>query len=346
MLTALFVVPACAHAETEPAATVAPVLQSPAAGAATFTEGGSMTFEWRGSLQGDSDAIGRSYFRVEVIKAADLPSGSQTAWPEAESFLQTEPGASETSGQMGVPNAGDYRWRVCAWGVVDDLVDNTIQQIPGGCSASRTFTTKAAAVQSTTIGEMKMETKTQVAGETKTIFVEKQPDPTTPAPTTTAPEPETKTVVEEIKDAVFQKVTSRDVKRTGSAISGLASGSGDAAADPLAADQAAQRDGIGGRVASGLTSTLPGVPIPFWTLALLLATFPIARAWRRSVLGMFDWADGSVDGAGTPADVLGDLPIVHDAHDLKIASKTADGGAPLHHVTTSDSAPDRGRHAA
>ncbi|MCW2928219.1 MAG: hypothetical protein JWM86_2187 [Thermoleophilia bacterium] len=343
-LVASFVTPALAGAEETPAATVAPVLETPAVGAANFTEGGSMTFEWRGSLQGDEDALERSSFRLEVIKSSELPSGSQTAWPDAELFAQTTAGQNETSAQVGVPDAGDYRWRVCAWGVVDDVVDNTIQQIPGGCSSSRAFTTIAATIKSSTIGELKMQTKVQQEGEVKKVFVTKETDTTesTPAPTTTT-NPVTKVAKEILKPAIFQRVTRENTTRGGG--SSVTFGS-DKAAIPGDLDSEATADKertVGGRVASGLTTTLPGVPIPFWTLALLLATVPIARAWRRSVLGMFDWADGSVDGSGTFDDPIDDLRNVQDAPVLKPAPINADGSAP---GLTSDSAPDRRRRAA
>ena len=93
-----------------------------------------------------------------------------------------------------------------------------------------------------------------------------------------------------------------------------------------------------------LGATLPLVPIPFWTLALLLACFPIARAWRRDVLGMFHWADGSIDGSGGLDEAIADFASVQDAREFKDHSMTADGDAPA--PSRPSSAPDRGRRAA
>src|SRR4051812_39736892 len=134
----LLTVPALAGAAT------APSLQKPEAAGPAATEGASLEFEWNGTLQGDPDALDRSFFRLEVIKATEMPSGAQSEWPTVENFFQTEPGQATTSATLGVPSAGEYRWRVCAWGVVDDVASNVISQLPGGCSAARSFSTVAA----------------------------------------------------------------------------------------------------------------------------------------------------------------------------------------------------------
>lgn len=347
-VTFALVAPATASAATPP------VLESPAAGAATFKEGGAMKFEWRGSLQGDPDTLGRSFFRLEIIKAADLPAGAQSEWTNPENFVPTEPGKATTELELGVPTAGSYRWRVCAWGVVDDVVANEIVQLPGGCSASRAFETTAAAENNQTPGELKVEERVQVPGRVNTVVVTR-PDPnaTTPAPTTPAPDP-----VEPVDDTpepaaplpvTFTKLfdsTLNSGSGTRSAIGGLGGDSEAGGGSPFAADQASSREGLGGQIRSGLSYSLPFVPIPFWTLALLLACLPIASYWRGTVVGMFDWADGTIDGSGSIDDVDGDLATVPVATDLKIHSMTADADAPAPLGTASTFAPERGRQAA
>ncbi len=346
LVAVLLSVPAHAGAAT------APVLESPEASAPAATEGASLEFEWSGALQGDPDTLDRSFFRLEVIKASAMPAGTQTAWPEnaLESSHPTPPGQAETSATLGVPAAGEYRWRVCAWGVVDDVVANVIQQLPNGCSASRTLSTVAAAAQNQAIGELKVEEKTQVEGETRTVVV-RRPAPAQPTPQVEQPsEPAPSEPVEELPPATFTKVLDSSSTRGGSG-SGSDTGGvpksalGGVGAEGLQADAAASREGLGGKVMGGLSMTLPLVPIPFWTLALLLACFPLLRLWRSDVLGMFDWSDGSVDGRGTYSDVVGDLAPVAVAQEVKVGSTTADGAATAP-APVATSAPERGRRAA
>lgn len=352
LLAALLAVPATAGA-----ATTAPTLRAPAANAAPVTEGGSVEFEWSGTLQGDSDALDRSFFRLEIVRATAMPSGTQATWPSdvVENFVQTDPGATTTKVRLGVPSAGDYRWRVCAWGVTDDLLANEIQQLPGGCSGARAFTSVAATITRLPVGELKIEEKKQVAGEVRRVFVERPAEPA--QPTTSAPDPvvqpapvaDPAPVVREEEPLLPARFS--EVARTksqlghGSSLGGVGgSGSDDGAR--LDADQVAGRRGITSRVISGLGANLPIVPIPFWTLLLPLACIPLLRVWRGELLAMFDWADGSIDGKGTYDDGLGNLAPVLVASEVKDRSTTADGEAlapaPLH-VT---SAPERRGHAA
>lgn len=345
LIAVLLSVPAHAGAAT------APVLQSPEASAPAATEGSSLEFEWSGALQGDADTLDRSFFRLEVIKTTAMPAGTQTAWPENALELShpTPPGQAETSATLGVPVAGEYRWRVCAWGVVDDVVANVIQRLPNGCSASRALSTVAAATQNQAIGELKVEEKTQVEGETRTVVV-RRPAPAQPTQQPEQPaEPAPSEPVEELPPATFTKVL--DSSSRGGSGSGSGKGAapksavGGVGTDSLQADAAASREGLGGKVMGGLSMTLPLVPIPFWTLALLLACFPLLRLWRADVLGMFDWSDGSVDGRGTYADVVGDLAPVAVAQEVKVGSMTADGAATAP-APIATSAPERGRRAA
>lgn len=331
---ALLAVPALAAAAT------APSLKSPAANADPATEGGSMKFEWTGELQGDPAAIDRSFFRIEVIAASDMPSGAQTAWPsdKLENFVQTEPGKAVSSASLGVPTAGDYRWRACVWGVVDAQVDNVIQQLPGGCSASRVITTVAANATVLVPGELKIENRTKVSGGTRTVIVERPSDDATDQePTVTQPSEPVEPVEQVLAPTAFQEVGETSISSgKGSALGGLGGG----------IDQAADRKGLAGAVIGGLGATLPFVPIPFWTLALLIACLPILVAWRRSVLAMFDWSDGSIDGLGTMDDVHGSLALVPVASDFKERSTVADGDAPAPASSVSLDAPDRRRPAA
>ncbi len=337
-MSALFVVllsvPAHAGAAT------APTLQKPEASAPAATEGASLEFEWNGTLQGDADALDRSFFRLEIIKATSMPSGAQSTWPTAavENFLQTEPGQSQTSASLGVPAAGDYRWRVCAWGVVDDVASNVITQLPGGCSVARAFTTVAAATANHSIGELKINETTQVAGATRVVEVTR-PAPPAPAVPEEPIEPAPAKEPLPLPEATFTDVQPTNVEAGGSSALGLGT-------EGLNADSAASREGIGGAIMGGLSSNLPLIPIPFWTLALLLACFPILRLWRRSVLGMFDWNDGSVNGRGTYANTDGDFASVPLAQEVKVGSMTADGTAAAPAPVVNPLAPDRGRRAA
>lgn len=336
LIVALLGVPATAAAATPP------LLESPASGASSFKEGDPIRFEWRGALQGDPDTLGRSFFRLEITAAADMPSGAQSEWTKLENFVPTEAGRAVTELEVGVPSAGTYRWRVCAWGVVDDLVANEIVQLPGGCSASRPFETKAVADASHTVGELQIEEKVQVPGRVQTVVVNR-PDPNAgtdrpAAPADPAPRPVAE--AEPFVPAVFSDVRPRSVRSEGSAL-GLGSGE-----SPLATDSvsSSERQGLTGTVLGGLSASLPLIPIPFWTLALLLAAFPVARLWRSDVLSMFDWNDGTLDGTGDIDHLDGELAPVPVASDLKVHSMTADADAPAQTGTTF--APGRGRRAA
>jgi hypothetical protein len=330
LIGALIVAPAAALA-------AAPILMSPAADAPPATEGGSTTFEWTGELQGDPDTIEQSFLRLEIIASSKLPSDVQATWPEGdvENFFQTEPGQNATSASIGVPAAGEYFWRVCAWGVVDDLVTNEIQQIPGGCSEVRPLTTVAAAATSSVIGELKLEERRQVEGEVRRVYVQR---PSTPAPDAvvqSASDPVAPVI--ELVDAVFQEVVATSTETgKGSAVN--------LGPSSLTANPTSSREDIGEAVLSGLGTTIPFVPIPFWTLALLLATFPILFAWRRSVLGMFEWPDGSIDGRGTEYD--DGFALVPLAQEVEVASTTADAAAPASLNPVRPDAPDRRRRAA
>ncbi len=313
LVALLLCVPAAASAAT------APTLTEPAANASGLTEGGSVTFTWKGDLQGDATALDRSFFRVEVIAAKDMPSGAQAEWPEStlENYGQTDPGAATRTITLGVPSAGEYRWRVCAWGVASVVTANEIEQLPGGCSVSRAFTTAAAATASKQIGSITMEERTQVAGKVTTVYVPREETPADPAPAEPAPVEPAPAVEAPVEPTSYQTVETR--------------GSGDDSAlglgDGLDADAASSRSGVSDGVTSVLGSQLPFVQIPFWTLLLLAACAPILVLWRRSVLGMFEWSDGSIDGAGTLPDPVGDLALVPVASDVKHVPNHADGDA-------------------
>lgn len=308
------------------AAVVAPSLRSPDAKAPPAVEGGSVQFEWGGTLQGDADAIDRSFFRVELIAAANAPGGAQTAWSadKIENFVQTEPGATVSAASMGVPSAGEYRWRVCAWGVVDASVNNVIQQLPGGCSPSRALTTVAASSAARVPGELKLEERRQVAGAVRTVTVER-PSQETVEPADDVVEEAVEEIEEEVPPATFQDVGATTIEANKrSALSGVS------AADEVdhAASRTAERGGdagVTGLLVGALGTSLPLVPIPFWTLAILLAIVPILRTWRRSVLEMFEWSDGSIDGRGTMPSTSDDLVPVRVASGIKVGSTTADG---------------------
>jgi hypothetical protein len=185
-----------------------------------------------------------------------------------------------------------------------------------------------------------MEERRQVAGATRTVVVPNpNPNRTAPPQPQVAAPPALIEPIEQAPPARYQDDGTTSVESGSGSALGL--GAGD-----LRSDSAAQRtSGIAGAVVSSLGSNLPFVPIPFWTLALLLASVPIMIAWRRSVLGMFDWDDGSLDGRGTFDNSQADLAPVPVASDIKNGSMTADGAASAPASAHLD-APDRGRHAA
>ncbi|MCW2959974.1 MAG: hypothetical protein JWM90_361 [Thermoleophilia bacterium] len=303
------------------AATTPPTLTAPAANSASFTEGQSIEFTWSGALQGDPDTLARSYFRLEIAAAADVPTGSQSEWTETEDFRVTEAGQTETTAMMGVPAAGAYKWRVCAWGVVDDIAANVMQQLPGGCSGARSFTTTAATAASVVVTELEQKKTITAPGTTKYVDV-KRPAAPAPAVATPEPTPDADPVVEEpLQPAGFQEVVRRTLRESGPAV--------DLGSDTFDSDASADRAAPGGRVgrivSGGLSASLPFVKIPYWTLLLLAACVPILRAWRRSVLGMFDWPDGTIDGSGMPDDSFADLPNVQLGRSFKDDRISTDG---------------------
>lgn len=92
-----------------------------------------------------------------------------------------------------------------------------------------------------------------------------------------------------------------------------------------------------GSVGRGLGATIPGLPIPFWVLALLAACVPMVIVWRRSILAMFDWEDGSIDGYGTMPPDTGNQPdelqIFQDDQSVKLPNELDDAD----HSTTAPS---------
>lgn len=312
----------------------APAIQAPAADI-TVTEGATISYEWAGELQGSPDARERAYFVVEVIGAAKMPAGQQAPWPDADTARPTVPGQAATSLQLGAPPAGAWRWRVCAWGVVDPNIANELVQIPDGCSPSRVLTSKVALSQGGEVGVIAEERKVAVRGE-QTIITKTRP---APAPVEEEPvvEPSPEPVVEEVvPEPVRIQPRTKGAKRSSSSALGL-----DTAATDLERTAGRDQQDLASNVLDGLNATLPGIPIPFWTLGFLLAALPIAVLWRRSVLGMFEWSDGSIDGFGTPQTDGGPvLATVQHAQDAQGSASATDvagtGGAstsePSQHV--------------
>ena len=292
----VLLVAAPARADVTAAAVTAPSLGSPTGGASAV-EGDSLTVTWTGALQGDPQAIDRAYFQVEVAQVDDVPSGTQSAWTTLENSRQTPAGETTQTVTLGVPTAGTYKWRVCAWGVVDVDVDNTIQQLPGGCSVARTLVTKAAAANGGTVGMVEQQNKVQVAQPVKVIRRTRQPaaaapvvEPAPAAPVDVAP------VAAPVAKPEFTQIVREQVGAAGSSSVTLPR--------RVKFDTSSDRTGVGGAIATGLGATLPGIPIPFWTLAMLMVAFPLARLWRRNVIDMFEWHDGTADGSGDPSRAL------------------------------------------
>lgn len=278
----------------------APAATAPTTGAEAV-EGGKTTFEWQGELQGDAAAIGQSFFRLEIAKSSAVPSGQQSAWTDLENFAQT----TATSRQMGVPSAGSYKWRVCAWGVADSDASNEVVQLSGGCSAARSLVVVAATVQNRTIGELPIRRTVTVVSEPR-VVVEDQTSPVVPDVPVETEEP--------TQDSIdVQRVATNDEQRGSSSV-GLAE-------NGLTSEGGSNRGGLGGALVAGLSATFPGIPIPFWTLAVLLLCVPIARVWRNSVRSMF--AADTVMRAALPGDRFDDLANVPDARSVK----DRDGGS-------------------
>jgi hypothetical protein len=300
---ALLVVPASVLAAP-------PSLQAPAA-AASVTQGKTVTYEWSGDLQGAEAARDQSYFKIEVIEASKAPAGQQSAW-DADTVKLTTPGEATTSVDMGAPPSGSWKWRVCAWGVVDPNVSVTVEQIPNGCSAARALTSAAAiATQDQDVQVIEDTRHVTVTTAPKIIERVRPASPVAATPVEETPEPVTSNeepvadVIQPVKieaHAPESQSTSGGGKHTSSL--GLSSDDGIGAADP--SEQAAAHNGnsaagdISSALANGLSATIPGIPIPFWVLLFMIVSVPIAMVWRRSVLAMFEWSDGSIDGFGTP----------------------------------------------
>ncbi|MCW2973505.1 MAG: hypothetical protein JWN72_1778 [Thermoleophilia bacterium] len=308
------VAPAAAGAATPPTLTAPAAAISPA-------EGGSIKFTWEGSLQGV--AVDQAYWRLEIAAAADVPTGPQAAWPKLDSFQQTNVGADVTTITTGVPSAGAYKWRVCAWGVADATV-NQIAQLAGGCSGARAFTAVAAASKAGTVGVVTEKRTVQVAQPQQVVTRTRE----TPA-TTTPVQPEFIDVPLPAKpkaESTVSRVMQPAVSKAGVTKSAISQDDQDLL--QAGAGSANRRDGVGGAVLGGLSATLPGIPVPFWTLALLGISIPVVRRWRRNVLGMFDWSDDpSFDTLQTTSDATlvkltaggSDRAVEHDHEDTRAA---------------------------
>jgi hypothetical protein len=272
-----------AHVGVASAAT-APSLSSPANNPTAVTEGTKITFKWTGSLQGDPDTLSSSFFRVELAATDDVKNlATQASWEDVlVNFARTNSGSNTKTAEMGAPPAGTtYSWRVCAWGVVDDSVSPSLEQLPNGCSNDRTFTTKEPAAADTTPEKITVpgETHTQ-AGKTITKTVRRK------GKTITKPAPNKTVVLDTPESAPKVEPTAAD---------DLFGSDGGASATELPkqgmpGEPASSKGGLGG-LTSALGGSLPFLPIPFWTLALMCLAIPLALLWRRSTLGMFEWPD-------------------------------------------------------
>jgi hypothetical protein len=278
-------------------AATAPTLDSPADNA-SFTEGNKITYNWTGTLQGDSTALDRSYFKVELVPSSKKPTGAQASWENVSGYLYgiTEFGDGATKLEMGVPDAGSYEWRVCAWGVVDDQQDNSIVQLSNGCSASRGLTAAAAIAPQTTIGELK-ETNTSTVQGTNNVI--------TKTTTTTTPAPPA-----DNKIVTLPKTDDQIVKFDKSMLGSSTFGSGGKHSALNMGDQGFElsgaRDDTSGGAFGGFSrfagSLSKKIPIPWWSLALLGAAVPLARIWRRTTLNMFEFDDRNDQGASSGTD--------------------------------------------
>jgi len=279
MLLAVIVVlalPAAAFAFT------APTLTSPPSGA-TAIEGKSVTFDWSGTLQGDPAALDRSFFRVEVAVKDANPNGQQTVWNTLANFSITDAGDTTTNLVMGVPNAGAYEWRVCAWGVADSNVDPAVTQL--SCSPSRALSASAAATTSHNSTVLTTSTNhTITTAPTHVTKIIRAPAPPTPAPRITriaVPHRDPHGVARFVTTTA--KLPTYGEKGSSSSVS--------LGSEGLNAGSNASGAGAFGFITSGLGTTIPGLPIPFWSLLIFVLVVPMTHFWRRSLLDMFEWPE-------------------------------------------------------
>jgi hypothetical protein len=270
------------------AAAGAPVLRSPASGT-SVTAGKAIEFDWSGTLQGAASAQSQSMFRVELAAASDVPAGQDAPWPSLANFALTTPGSSETDATLGVPTPGSYRWRVCAWGVVNPAASNELESI--ACSPSQSLASVAAAgTDMGSVGEIAMTGAAKVVTDPDTVVTKTLPStvsatstnevrtlPAKPLPKPTFDTTGLRRAAAKLRhappaihapDVEGLSVSNRNDSGWGSALGGLGN--------------------LGSGVVGALGWRLPGVPIPFWTLLLLMAPIPLAFWWKRSVVGMFD----------------------------------------------------------
>lgn len=250
-------------------AITAPTLVAPADDASS-TAGASQTFSWTGALQGDGGALARSYFRLEML------DHTASSWSNA-TFVITDAGASTNQLTMAAPSAGSYRWRVCAYGVADETVSLVIEQL--ACSSSFSLTTTAASsnrvASDTTIT---VDRSVVVKGSNKRVVRER---PSAVAATQPAA---TNTVIRRPAPVAFTASSESTTAARTAVTKALKSAAMDTGVT-------SDGDGVGAAISDGLNATLPGVPIPFWSLLLLGLAVPITRLWRRSLMGMFEWDD-------------------------------------------------------
>jgi hypothetical protein len=240
-----------------------------------MTAGTSQKFRWSGTLQGDSSARNRSYFRLELLKSGE------SSWASAD-YTITEAGASINELTRAVPAAGSYRWRVCAYGVEDVSVSNAITEL--ACSSQFDMVSTAAptsqieanptpvVVERTRVVKLpdRRETRTRSTGPsraaapTETIVRRLPPEPVSFADTA-----ERDSAGEAVKDAVKKATPNAGV--------------------------ASEERGVGAAISNGLNATLPGLPVPFWALALLTISVPATLLWRKSLMAMFEWDDDTED---------------------------------------------------
>lgn len=313
LLGICLVLPSTARAEIS-----APALQSPAAGASA-DEGKSVDFSWTGALQGD--ATSRSFFRVEIASAKGVPADAQAEWSSLTNYRITSPGENINSMAMGMPEAGSYVWRVCAWGVVDASADASLQQLPGGCSESRTLTSTAVASSASGSESGGGTSALTVEGETRRV----QPPPivkvvkrsgsvtTLPAQNRVVRLPQGESQKARIDSAKDEVVFGED---------GVGSATHLPADEDLTGSQQDASSGVFGVLTRGLSATLPFVPIPYWSLALLLSAIPLAWLWRRTTLNMFEWP--------APDDIFGESLEAIPMGVLKVPPAGAD--EPLDHL--------------
>lgn len=276
LVAALVVLPATSEAF----AFTAPTLSAPASGA-KLGSGDAVEFTFSGSLQGDSSALERSFYKLQVAKSSVVSeSDSQASWPTVVAEVMTTAGddsAAAHSISSGAPGDGSYSWRICAWGVANANASQSLAQL--ACSSIRTFTTSTSSSSWDAPDQVTVTRNRTVKDPDRRIT--RVRDGATSAPT--------------VKRVILKRAAPKVEEAADDTSFGTDGSSVNLGSEGL--DLSARKeegDSLSGAVTTRLGMTLPGVPLPFWSLLIFILAVPLTRMWRQSMVRMFTFTD--VDG--------------------------------------------------